>query len=157
MGDHTQLAQMWYSTVSNTHWVHVIYWWYCLSSSLCVTTPIISSKFVQWIIVRVFVCSTHKWVVSKVFFVTSFGLELGNISVSLLVLDLSSYVNAIQFFLCAFLVGQATMSTCSNISNGLLVRRVDYSPPCCFCDYRVRNMLRSLLRDFCSLHKAECM
>ena len=99
---------------------------------------------------------TH-WVVSKVFLVTSFGLESGNISVSLLVLDLSSYVNAIQFFLCAFLVGQATMSTCSNISNGLLVRRVDYSPPCCFCDYRVRNMLRSLLRDFCSLHKAECM
>jgi len=87
-------------------------------------------KFVQWIIVRVFVCSTHKWVVSKVFFVTSFGLESGNISVSLLVLDMLSYLNAIQFLICVlFLLGQDILSTCNNISNGLLLRKVDFSPP----------------------------
>ena len=92
------------------------------------------------------------WIASKVFFVTSFGFESGKISVHLLVLDLPSHVNSFQFLVCAHVLLRqdnaphviSQMDTCAKVRL--------FSPPCCFCDYRVRNMFRSLLpiHDFYS-------
>ena len=51
------------------------------------------------------------------FFVTSFGVESGKISVSLLVLDLPSYMNSFQFLVCAHvLLGQDTPHVISQMN-----------------------------------------
>ena len=100
----------------------------------------------------------NAWIVSEVFFVTLFGFESGKISVHLLVLDLPSYMNSFQFLVCAHvLLGQDTPHVISQM--GTCEKDRLFSPPCCFCDYRVSNTFRSLLpvHDLYSLYIAECL
>ena len=126
-------SNVWYSTVSNTHWwVHVmIYSWYwLLASSLCLW---------PWQLCPQNCCSKSRCASSsvqrthelsqKVFFVTSFGFESRKISVNLLVLDIPSYANSIQSLVCAHcLLGQDTTHVISQMDTGTCEKDRLFSP-----------------------------
>ena len=104
-------------------------WWYC-AGIIAVYDP--GNYFLRTVAGNrvVLVCSTitHAWVVSKVFFVTSFGVESRKISVYLLVLDLPSYMNSFQFLVCVHvLLAQDTTHAISQM--GTCEKDRLFSPP----------------------------
>jgi len=125
---HSYTAKAW-KTVSNKHWVHVmIYSWHWHHHCVCDLDNYLLKIVEGNRVLLLRRCSYNAWIISKVFFVISFGLGSGKTSVNVF-LDLSSCANSIQ------LIGifWDTMSAC-NISNGIpvFVRKIDFSLPLLF-------------------------